>query len=67
MRGDQLRRMRTRHGLTQVDLAKLIGVASNTVARWERDELSIREPVSRLIRLVLRPDARLKTKTKNKS
>ena len=29
-----------------------LGVTRNTVARWERDEVSIREPMARLIRLV---------------
>ena len=35
--------------LTQVELAELVGVTSNTIARWERDEVPIREPMARLI------------------
>jgi transcriptional regulator with XRE-family HTH domain len=35
--------------MTQAELAKAIGVASNTVARYERDEVRIPEPVARLI------------------
>jgi len=47
--------MRTKCGLTQRGLAELVGVAANTVARWERGEVSISEPVARLIRLVTKP------------
>jgi putative transcriptional regulator len=50
--GDELRDLRKRLGLTQVELAEKVGVASNTVARWERGELGISEPVSRLLRLL---------------
>ncbi len=33
-------------------MAKEAGVASNTVARWERDEMQISEPVARLIKII---------------
>jgi len=52
MDGIELRHIRGSLGLTQAQLAERLGVAPNTVARWERDELGIREPVVRLIRLV---------------
>lgn len=39
-------------GLTQVQLAKRLGVAGNTVARWERDEMSISKPVETLIKIL---------------
>jgi len=39
-------------GLTQDTMARGIGVAKETVAPWERDELTIREPMSHLIRLL---------------
>jgi transcriptional regulator with XRE-family HTH domain len=33
-----IRELRTQHGWTQDDLAAHVGVAANTVARWERGE-----------------------------
>ena len=41
MEGTELRSIRQRLGLTQGELARAVGVASNTVARWERGELSM--------------------------
>jgi transcriptional regulator with XRE-family HTH domain len=52
MKGKTLRTIRKRLVLTQVELAKQLGVTSNTLARWERDELPIREPMARLIQLL---------------
>ncbi len=52
MKGGTLRRIRKRLGLTQAALAKRLGVRPNTVARWERNELPIREPIAKLIRLL---------------
>ena len=43
MRGDELRALREAAGLSQAELASLLGVAPNTVARRERDE----RPISR--------------------
>ncbi|PYM31933.1 MAG: hypothetical protein DME17_21620 [Candidatus Rokuibacteriota bacterium] len=51
--GFQLRRLRTRAGLTQAALAATLGVAPNTVARWERNERTITEPMTRLIRVTV--------------
>jgi transcriptional regulator with XRE-family HTH domain len=53
--GSELRELRMRAGLTQAALADKIGVAPNSVARWERNERTIAEPVARLIRLTLEP------------
>jgi len=47
-----LRAIRRRLGWTQVELAEALGVASNTVARYERGELGIPEPTARLIERV---------------
>jgi len=52
MKGRELRRIRQRLGWTQAQMAKEAGVASNTVARWERDEMQISEPVARLIKII---------------
>jgi len=38
--------------LTQVQLAELVGVDPNSVARWERGEFGIRESAARLMRLL---------------
>lgn len=41
MTGEELKTWRIKAGLTQAQLAEQLGVSSNTVARWERDEMSI--------------------------
>lgn len=52
MDGKELRKRRDQMRLTQVELAEELGVTSNTVARYERDELAIPEPVARLTVLI---------------
>jgi transcriptional regulator with XRE-family HTH domain len=52
MTGADVRRLRKRLGLTQRALAARVGVAPNSVARWERDEMAVREPAARLLRLL---------------
>ncbi len=52
MRGAELRRLRKRLGWTQAQLAEAVAVTRNTVARWERDELTMRPTAERLIRLI---------------
>ena len=52
MKGDELRRIRNRLAWTQTEMAVRLGVTRNSVARWERDEVSIREPMARLIKFV---------------
>lgn len=47
-----LRTTQTRLDLMQDTTARRIGVATDTVARWERNELAIREPMSHVIRLL---------------
>src|SRR5262249_1840661 len=58
---EQLRARRIALGLTQAQLAARLGVASNTLARWERGELRPQFPAriaSRLVRLEgVRPPA----------
>jgi predicted ATPase/DNA-binding CsgD family transcriptional regulator/DNA-binding transcriptional regulator YiaG len=56
----ELRVRRQALGLSQAALARALGVASNTVARWERGERSIRSPELvdlALQRLAGKPDA----------
>ena len=52
MKGNALRTQRTALGMTQKELALALGVDSNTVARYERNELGIPEPVARLVMLI---------------
>jgi len=52
MNGTELRRIRKRLDWTQAQLAVEVGVTTNTVARWERDEMGIREPAAKLIRTI---------------
>ncbi len=54
MTGADLKRRRRRLKLTQAELAKLIGVAKNTVARWERGELGMSKTTAKLIDLLTR-------------
>jgi transcriptional regulator with XRE-family HTH domain len=51
--GKTLRRLRRASRLTQAELAKQLGVTPNTVARWERGEVAISDPMARLISLTL--------------
>jgi DNA-binding transcriptional regulator YiaG len=51
--GAELRRLRIRARLTQAALAAKLGVAANSVARWERNERAIAEPMARLIVMTL--------------
>ena len=53
MDGPELQRLRTHAGLTQAALAARLGVAPNTVARWEQGQRVITEPMARLIVLTL--------------
>lgn len=50
----QLREFRQRLGITQVAFAEAIGVAPNTVARWERGELNMRASTAKLIEMMMR-------------
>lgn len=52
MTGQTLRLIRKRLGLTQVAFAEQIGVAPNTVARWERGEMGMKGTTEKLIKLL---------------
>jgi DNA-binding transcriptional regulator YiaG len=51
MTGSDIREMRRELSMTQVEMGALIGVAGNTVARWERGELRPSPMAQRLIRI----------------
>ena len=52
MGGKELRAIRGRLKLTQAEFAELVGVSANTVARWERDEMTMRERKASLIQSI---------------
>lgn len=52
MDGDELRKRREALSMTQEQLAAALGVASNTVARWERGERSIPPHLSLALKTV---------------
>ncbi len=52
MKGKTLRQIRKRLGWTQVELAKAVGLTANTIARQERDEVAIGEPLARLVKIL---------------
>ena len=52
MTGKGFKQKRGHLGLTQVQLAKRLGVTANAIARWERGERRISEPVARLLTLL---------------
>lgn len=51
MNGTDIKLLRKALGYTQAELAEELGVTSNTVARYERDELSPSLPVIKLLKL----------------
>ncbi len=52
MLGSELASRRRSLGISQDELARRLGVAANTVARWERGELRIQHP--EMLRFALR-------------
>jgi transcriptional regulator with XRE-family HTH domain len=52
MNAGELRKLRKKLGWSQAQLAREVGVATNSVARWERGEMAISEPVARLIQRI---------------
>jgi DNA-binding transcriptional regulator YiaG len=63
--GNELRVIRQQFGLSLTKFAPLIGVHWNTLARYERDEIQIPEPVAILARLRLELEGQ-KAKPKKK-
>ncbi len=52
LKPNDVRELRRELGLSQSAFARLVGVAPNTVARWERGELGMRPTTARLIELL---------------
>ena len=52
MKPSDIKGLRQGLGLSQGRFAALVGVASNTVARWERGELGMRPTTARLIEMI---------------
>ena len=52
--GREIRFLRKRMDWTQADLARLIGVDAQTVARWEKGESRVPGPADRIIRVAYR-------------
>jgi transcriptional regulator with XRE-family HTH domain len=61
MTAGDVRRLRKRLGLTQVELGELTGVHAMTVSRWERGTVAIREQTAKLLRLL---EASKRTRTR---
>jgi DNA-binding transcriptional regulator YiaG len=52
IRGQDIKKLRKEAKLSQAKLAKIMGVHANTVARWEREDMYISEPVARFLKLI---------------
>ena len=63
----ELRRLRRRLGLSQTQLAAVVGVPANTIARWERGEMQMRPAMDRLVRLAVAEAARKRAATRKRA
>ena len=54
MKREELKQIRAKLGLSQLELAQQIGVARNTITRWEMGLRHIPEPVARLVQYLAR-------------
>ena len=52
LHGDELRFLRVQMDLTQSDLGKLVGLSSQQVARWEKEQSEISGPAEALLRIL---------------
>jgi DNA-binding transcriptional regulator YiaG len=66
MTGLELRDRRRRLGATQAQLAERLGVTANALARWERGERRISEPVARLVKLLVSRTPKTKGKRRGR-
>ena len=54
VKGNDLKSFREKYNFTQESLAKVLGVSTNTVARWERDERKIPEYLNLALKTIER-------------
>lgn len=52
MKGEELRAIRRRLGLTQAEFAKALGIHPNSESRQERNEIGIKESVAKVARFL---------------
>lgn len=52
LKGEQVRFLRKEMDLRQTDLASLVNVSPQTVARWEKDQTEVPGPVNVLLRII---------------
>jgi transcriptional regulator with XRE-family HTH domain len=64
MTSDELKDLRAKLCLTQIQLGEKLGVARNTVTRWEMGIRGIPEPVVRLLEFLQREAQATKKKRK---
>jgi DNA-binding transcriptional regulator YiaG len=57
MAGKEVRAIRKRLGLTQAELAELVGVSRVSVANWESEVHGVRESAARLMRVLVKQRA----------
>jgi DNA-binding transcriptional regulator YiaG len=56
LNGNEIRFLRKQMGISQDELAEILNVADQTVARWEKGEFEIPGPAELLVRLVFLSD-----------
>lgn len=59
MSTEEIKRIRIEAGLTQVELAKALGVGARTVQGWEGGRCQVPPPAAMALRFVIRKDASL--------
>jgi DNA-binding transcriptional regulator YiaG len=67
MTPSDVKRLRRRLDMTQARFAELIGVAPNTVARWESGNRAVPPTTARLIRFVVDESDRKRAGTRKRS
>ena len=67
MTGPELRKYRAHMKLTLQGMADLIGLHWNSIARMERGEMTISEPVARLVRILAQKNPRAPQNLRNKN